>query len=322
MYYFYRSIYFFLLFSNISTSQPSIKSATLTPQTKQTMGAVIYSHFGEVSIANNLWNVDINSQTSWQFIIVLDASWGFHPTADSFIEFTINSPSITTGSGNFNDIVFGLTADNQQYFSISTPMNSPSSSNRIYPFCDTSISPSQTFANGDVAQLPQFDRNCDVAGGSCSNWRSMLPQNTISNEFPITFKLQNSPSTNTFFVSLSSTKSTTIQQQCGFVPFVAEKGLKIYIGGNDPGQSFEISSVDIVSYIGTDSPTPNPTSSTNPPTMTPSMAPSFSPTKAPTPSPTSDPTIAPTMSPSMAPSLAPSSSPSNTPSAPPTNIPS
>eukprot|EP00487_Bulimina_marginata_P008410 TRINITY_DN3088_c0_g1_i2.p1 TRINITY_DN3088_c0_g1~~TRINITY_DN3088_c0_g1_i2.p1 ORF type:complete len:124 (-),score=10.38 TRINITY_DN3088_c0_g1_i2:132-503(-) len=111
---------------------------------------------------------------------------------------------------------------------------------KIYPACDTQSSPAHSLASGDIAALPNQDRTCDIAGGSCANWRPMLPMNEAQNTFPITIRLDNNPITNKLFVSFKS--PTTFTQRCGFIALPSNQGLKIYIGGNDRGQSFLITS--------------------------------------------------------------------------------
>eukprot|EP00486_Rosalina_sp_Unknown_P001677 CAMPEP_0201566856 /NCGR_PEP_ID=MMETSP0190_2-20130828/6951_1 /ASSEMBLY_ACC=CAM_ASM_000263 /TAXON_ID=37353 /ORGANISM="Rosalina sp." /LENGTH=951 /DNA_ID=CAMNT_0047986123 /DNA_START=762 /DNA_END=3617 /DNA_ORIENTATION=+ len=129
----------------------------------------------------------------------------------------------------------------------------------------------------------------------------------------------------------------------------ANSGLKFYIGGNDPGQTFVISSIQVQS-IGytwaptlspttarpttasptnqpsvspTKNPTNNPTKNpTNNPTKSPSNAPSFSPTLAPTPAPTNNPSAAPSYSPSIAPTPAPTENPTPAPTSDPSAAPS
>lgn len=159
-----------LLLSIISVSvvvkgQGVLKSEILTPSNHWTNGAMLISHFGEVQdLPSNEWQVDIASQGSWQFILILDSTWGFSSTDKSAIEIQIASPSIATGPDTFDDIVFGFTTGNNEYFTTWLPMDNNGQKNRIYPECDQTWPPSQTYAVGDVATLPNTDRNCDVAG--------------------------------------------------------------------------------------------------------------------------------------------------------------
>lgn len=66
------------------------------------------------------------------------------------------------------------------------------------------------------------------------------------NGFPITFTLENDPRNNIMnFYFHTASFSFGFIQRCGFVAMTPESGLKFYIGGNDPGQSFIISSIQV-----------------------------------------------------------------------------
>merc|ERR1719242_1613096 len=100
-------------------SQSSIgnygKTVLLTPSITQLDGAQIITAHNEVyTTTNNGWGVLINSQSTWQFILILDNTWAFHPIFDSVIEITIDSDYRATGHGpdTFNELLFGFTVDN------------------------------------------------------------------------------------------------------------------------------------------------------------------------------------------------------------------
>lgn len=151
-------ILFFMIYTLLITTngQTVDKTVTLTPSNTQDSGAYILTHIGEVSVGSpfDIWQVDIASQNSWQFILILDKTWGFSSTEKSSIEITVNSPSIATGPSTFDDIVFGFTTNNQEYFSTWLPMDNNGQKNRIYPECDDSAAPTQTYGVGDVSSLP------------------------------------------------------------------------------------------------------------------------------------------------------------------------
>ena len=156
-----------IIISTLTTTiyaQTIHKSLTLTPSNTAESGASILPHLDEVSsvvypivgLHELVWQVDIASQDSWQFILILDETWGFSPNAKDTIEITINSPSVATGSATdtFDTLVFGFTTDNQQYFSTRIPMNNNGERNTIYPECDIFSDSTQTFGTGDIANLP------------------------------------------------------------------------------------------------------------------------------------------------------------------------
>ena len=80
----------------------------------------------------------------------------------------------------------------------------------------------------------------------------MWPRNAQSpdvyeyNGFPIIYTLQNDPINDYLSVHLETEAfSSGFYQACGFVSMATDLGLKVYIGGNDVGQSFIITSVQV-----------------------------------------------------------------------------
>ena len=151
---------------NSLRSQYVIKSESLTPANPFLNGAIVQSHVSEVSTsATGGWQVDVTTQNTWHFVIFLDNTWGFDASAKSTIKVTVQSDSVATGpvpqAGSFDDLIFGFTTDNTQYISTWIPMDNTGQKNRIYPSCDhTGLG----FGVGDIASLPNTDRNCDIAG--------------------------------------------------------------------------------------------------------------------------------------------------------------
>eukprot|EP00483_Globobulimina_turgida_P004269 UN04278 len=69
------------------------------------------------------------------------------------------------------------------------------------------------------------------------------------NAFPIKLTLVNNPNRNTFFITYHSALFTTnFSQKCGFVAITNATELSIFIGGNEIGDTFSISSVDVEYY--------------------------------------------------------------------------
>merc|ERR1719445_493600 len=101
----------------VVNSQFVIKSEVLTATNNDVSGASVETHLTEVDPAlGGGWEVNVNTQNSWQFIILLDRTWGFNPTAPSSIRLTVASESVATGPvpsfGSFDDLLFGFTTDN------------------------------------------------------------------------------------------------------------------------------------------------------------------------------------------------------------------
>eukprot|EP01084_Bolivina_argentea_P279848 478493_1 len=283
------------LLLTICHCQTPQKSETLTPTNTNSNGARVMTHLQEVKASTNEWQVTVQHQYTWQFILILDNSWGFDPDIYSSIAITINSNSVVTGPSTFDWLLYGFTVDNSEYFTTLMPMDNHES-NHIYPACSTNFrSPTQPYGIGDIASLPQFDRSCDIANG-CQNWQDMEPTNLANvppqnNGFPVTFLIENDPKLKYMKLSLSTDGFTGgFVQQCAFLPIPTNRGLKLYMGGNDPGQQYKIQSFKIESWSNTKNP---------------SKSPSFTPTK----SPTNQPSISPTKNPTNTPSKFPSKDP-------------
>ena len=171
-----QSVYtiLFTLFTALD-SQPAVttifSTATLSPNIDQVSGAAVYTNNNEVSVIKNgvaeVWDVQIQSQGTWQFILLLDGTWGFSDVMKSSIKLTVNSDSSTSSpTATFDKLLFGFTsADNTRYISTSIQMNDVGGPNGgpnlIYPACSLST---LAAGSGDVAALPSTDRSCDIAG--------------------------------------------------------------------------------------------------------------------------------------------------------------
>eukprot|EP01084_Bolivina_argentea_P025757 47898_1 len=306
-----------------TSSQTVVKSvymsAPTTPLNTRSNGATLFANIAEVKRYNDDWSVQVLSQSTWQFIVSLDDTFGFDPYVQSAISITMNASAITT-----DELLFGFTTDNTHYVSVSVPMDNSFRSNRIYPSCTPSVVSTRPFAEGDIASIPNFDRNCDISGGSCLWWANMIPPNhEFSTQMPITFILEHNPVSHTLSVFLEEVSSPGFAQRCVFGEgFQANGGLKVYIAGNNALETFSVSSFDVKATVRdpTTSPTTDPTVS---PTVYPTVSPTVNPTEDTT-NPTANPSISPTLNPSIAtanPSNTPTVSPSAVPTGSPTDVP-
>eukprot|EP01084_Bolivina_argentea_P158040 275340_1 len=246
----------------LTNAQEVSRTATLTPSNIAMNGAYIQNNIQEVTKPNynDAWWVNVLSQSTWHFILSLDQTWGFDPHHTSSISLTINSPAIRT-----TDLLFGFTTNNAHYISMAIPMDNVGRDVKIYPQCNT-----MTAGMGDISALPDFDRNCDIAGGSCTNWHS-APFNTRNLILtpPFTFTLENDPIRNTLQIYLDSVSYTPgLVSKCAFAAFPAQEGLKIYMAGNDMGESFMVSSFDVTATVDSTQTTTTTTKSPMTPILT------------------------------------------------------
>merc|ERR1719433_1892320 len=72
-----------------------LKSERLTPFQTSSNGARIFSSYGEVEASTSgTWDIQVNSQRLWHFIILVDNSWGFDPTGVSQMKVTVESTTV------------------------------------------------------------------------------------------------------------------------------------------------------------------------------------------------------------------------------------
>lgn len=156
-------LFFFHTSECHTVSGTLIKSERLTPFQTNTNGARIFSSYGEVEATSaGTWDISVNSQRLWHFIILLDNTWGFDPTGISSIRVTTESTA-KAGPNTFDNLLFGFTVDNTRYISSNIAMNNDGDNNLIYPNC--AVAPQgQAKGYGNIASLPSSDRGCDIAG--------------------------------------------------------------------------------------------------------------------------------------------------------------
>eukprot|EP01083_Nonionella_stella_P130832 397172_1 len=250
----------FILSAFIYTA--TCKSALLTPHNTVTDGAWLFYNINDVIENNNLWHVNVWTQNSWDFIISLDNTYGIDPSYRSSVSITVNAPYAV------DELLFGITTNNDHFVSMAVPMFSQSESNQIYPACVPSLRSTSSFASGDIAGLPSTNRKCDIAHGSCAQWRHVVPAK-YNIQMPITFTLEHDPSTQILEIYFSDAYTTTVQR-CSFASgFSLDTGLKVYLSGTNPGDSYIIESFEVSSTSL--APTPPPTA---PQTTTTNVVPS------------------------------------------------
>eukprot|EP01084_Bolivina_argentea_P065167 118792_1 len=100
---------------------------------------------------------------------------------------------------------------------MSIPIHNSNKSTKIYPAC-TLISATNIFGVGDIAGIPITNRACDIAGGSCNNWKYMLPSNVemaVETPWSLIFKIKNDIIMNELIFSFhSDTFTPNFTQTC------------------------------------------------------------------------------------------------------------
>ena len=169
LYWFFALSLVHLAQCQVSTTGVLRKSVTLSPSQTLASGSSCIVHHNEVyQSVNGGWGVFITSQSTWQFIVILDNTWGFDPVVKSSITITIDSDYTQSGHGTetHNDLMFGFTVDNAEFISAKIPVHNYNNGemNAIYPQCARTFDPIKVFGRGDIASLPNSNRRCDVVG--------------------------------------------------------------------------------------------------------------------------------------------------------------
>ena len=145
-----------------------IQSVDLTPINPAENGAnasLITTYNSDTYIENNQWFINISNTTSSQqgfnIQINLDESWGFHPTADSYIKLTMHTPISLLHTVDV-DLFLTFSVNTQQYITLYLNLDNKSP-NQYYLQCITSET--NNLAHGDIK--------------SCVNWIIMLPHVSI-----------------------------------------------------------------------------------------------------------------------------------------------
>merc|ERR1719245_2080539 len=116
-------------------AQTIIKTAKLTPIQTYDKGARVLSSIQDAPPTQNgnefSWDVNIQSQKGWQFVISLDPSFGFDAYQTSAISITLNGPTHSIGT---DELLFGVTNNNANYFSMAIPITpNYKRQARVYP---------------------------------------------------------------------------------------------------------------------------------------------------------------------------------------------
>ena len=288
--------------ANLSVIQPSSNGASVKV-------------ISDTATVSNEWYITVTQQTQFNLLLSLDSSWGLHQSLPSII--TIEFHGSWTHPTNIDSEFLTTFTVGDQYLMTEIEQDTEDD-NGILPQCGNPIynlhAPS--LYHGNVTSLLEDEswdyKSCKLlpSDRGCNKWK-MWPENepygniTDINDFPLTFILKNDPISNTLSVTYSSSSNIIdFNQNCMFQEaFDSSDGLNVYISGNENGNEFSLSSIN-VHYHDSDS------------SAFPTYFPTFSPTQTPTKSPTistKHPTINPTQIPSKYPSSFPSKNPTLTP---------
>ena len=294
----------------IFTISQTNEQIELTPSSNSSIPDITVTPGEDCTVIGNVWSIDVTQQAGADLTISLGPTYGFHADYASTISITLNGNTSIDSYENDGDVSL-IFAVNDFYFAHHFHLDSkltrykecPKSSNplisrnvtemvhnespdRYYRFCNNSV-----------------DTTTDVAS---DYWTSVSPKYKAAVQWPMNIVIRNDPNTNTVdYIWSDATISTNGQVTSSYATsFDTEQGLDIFIAGDNNGEDFIITSIDI-SYQYTVPPTTDPTTSPVPdPTSHPTQQPTTShPTESPsTFVPTSDPTVHPTVQPTDRPS--------------------
>ena len=252
-----------LILHFIRSTHPSlIKSVELTPSTTNTHtntnGTSITIANPDCTISNNQWDIKVTDgggQQGYHLEIDLDSSWGFHPSTESTITFSMYSPT----SLNVNDLDLFVTfsVNSHQFitpwFHLDNQM-----ANEIYPTCISS----QSFGAYDVKSCVDqtecvpgcTSRDCKALGQAEDLEGDILPSNdAYPNAFPMKLEITNNPNTDTASFSVTTPSWGTFTQGCDYAEsFDTNSGLQIYLALQKSGEEIKFDKF-IIDYFHTTS---------------------------------------------------------------------
>ena len=261
----------FLALILIVSGQTEYKSTSLSPLNVGYDGAAyswssdyvsdFYSENdgGGLGVFSNEWYINTTAaigSDDWysQFDIAfsLNSSWGFHPSKESTLSFTINGLSPTGGVDNSNLIVT-FSENKSKWFSILLAIDHDRS-NFLYPSCpedipDDLICLPYGLESGDVyAQVASANGNRSVLfGGNTFDTATLgiFEPSGFAVEWPLTITMENDPEFDFMRVSLSADATINQSSFRYSSSFEGGHGLDIYLSMNSPNDApIIIGSVD------------------------------------------------------------------------------
>ena len=294
----------------------------LTPSSISSISDITVTPGEDCDIIGDVWSIDVTQQAGADLAISLGPTYGFHADYASTISITLNGNTSNHSYENDCDVSL-IFAVNDFYFAHFFHLDS---TRHKYKECPAS---SNALIARNVTEMvinespDRYHRFCNNSVGISSDiagdyWSAVSPTYKEAVEWPMNIVIHNNPNTNTVEYTWSDASTSTNGQVTSSyaTSFDTEQGLDIFIAGDNNGEDFIITSIDI-NYQYTVPPTPAPTVSPIPdPTSHPTQPPT---TAAPTPSPIPVPTAAPSLPP---PTTSPTEpAPTSTPSKSPTNKP-
>eukprot|EP01083_Nonionella_stella_P099556 279925_1 len=248
---------------------------------------------GGTTANGSKWNINVTTQSSFDFSISLFNSWGFHPYFPSTISFIING--FTSDETLQTDakilFVFGIS---NEYFATSTPFNTSRTPFTMYP-------PNQhPLASVDSLHTIMSASQPERAIRFAQNYPWSIATNHTpfdeDTKWPMYIAITNNPIDKTVTYTWDDAMHPEIVTATYNTSFKTDMGFNLYMAGDIQNAQFTIYSFNVSNRILY----PNTT-----PTSIPTLKPSNLPTNLSTIEPTNLPTIEPTKLPTNMPTISP-----------------
>ena len=260
-----------LLLLHLSNAQLVIENAALD-------ATHTYNNHVQVSPKNvhnqgSEWLLTVSGSVGYHWWISFNNDkWKFQSDQPSTLTLKVYTNS-TFGNGDNSfdrDILVSFSQnDNKYIFNFIQLDGKP---NIFYPQCDTSSSPSRSFAIGNIeALLDNYSSGADRLDKSIqfsNNYHQPKPHNNnsacCSNQSPMIFKIINNPIEGYSHHIYTNPTESGWKQQCGFgEAWSSNDYMKIFISGHDIGETLSVTKFELSMEYGepltTSLPTPQPT---------------------------------------------------------------
>ena len=236
-------------------SIPITKNAYLTPSNEDSGNGATITRLGngldvDSSGSPQYWELDANDNQGFNLQLSLDDTWGFHPSNTTKLIISIESDDLYCNGNPSNcnvgqDIIVAFSQNGvSQYISVMIQLDL-TGENLIYPGCDRTSPYTQSYEPGNIVSLiDAYNNNRDrlykmKKGGNADDLSTVI----APVKFPLSFILENNPSSNYMLFSLIN---DGVMSSCGFIEMTTEIGLDIYFSSEDiGGVSFEMKALNV-----------------------------------------------------------------------------
>eukprot|EP01083_Nonionella_stella_P115510 342575_1 len=244
----------YVLQVTISTASKSVfltrRSSNLSNVSVTTGSSVFVQEIGHVDKSGD-WNISVVSQYGADLTISMHNDWGFDPIHPSTINIQLNG--ITPSNALHTDLLLIFSVNNDRYLGCSIRLDATQSYGyKIYPNSNHSLATTDVFNMIHSARPTRWTRY-----SAFNQWSSSLPIYKKAAIWPLYFSITNDPISNTVIYKWRDAANTEFVVNTLYTTsFATEKGMTVYLSGDDLTETFVIQSINITKQTGWNTPSP------------------------------------------------------------------